>query len=131
MDEYGILGGYEDGLDEDDKQGSRAVPSRTDFGNESAFVEKFPCYGGHRWGIRNFPYQCLLTMPQIEIMSADLPHTLYRDKRSSPGQKDIADAEKMMREAYEKKKKRREKEGFTIDEVFNEKADIDSKENKD
>lgn len=57
-------------------------------------------------------------MPQIELMMADLPHTLYKKKGGMPKEKDVEDAERLMREAYEKKRKARETEGYTIEEIF-------------
>ena len=129
MDEYGVLSGYEDGLGEDDEQGSRAVPSRTSLGGEAAFIEKYPCYGGFRWGIRNFAYRCRLTIPQIEIMSADIPHTLYKGGGGRKGkvtQADVDEAERLTREAAERKRKK----AFTVEEVFNGDADIGLEDNK-
>lgn len=45
-------------------------------------MKDFPEYGRPRWRLgrweRNFGYRCILTCAQIEIMQADLPHTLYR-----------------------------------------------------
>lgn len=48
-------------------------------------------------------------------MECDLPHTLYisKDKKKSV-QKDVDDAEKKTREAYERKKRRT----YSVDEVF-------------
>lgn len=57
-------------------------------------------------------------MPQIELMMADLPHTLYKTKGGKPKESDVEDAERKMREAYERKRKMRENEGFTIEEIF-------------
>ena len=94
-------------------------------GGEAAFVEKFPCYGGHRWGIRNFGYRCLLTMPEIELMGADLPHTLYKSKdaKKRSAQADVDDATAKMKEAYERKMRAREEErkqemGLTVYDIF-------------
>lgn len=69
-------------MGEDDDKGSRAIPSRTSLGIEAAFVKDFPAYGIPRrrlgrWEM-NFGYRWILTVPQIEIMQADLPHTLYK-----------------------------------------------------
>ena len=136
MDEYGVLSGYEDGLDEDDDKGSRAVPSRTSLGSEAAFIEKFPSYGGYRWGIRNFTYRCLLTLPEIEVMSADTPHTLYKRGAmgggSKPTESDIEEATRLTLEAQKRKEERRRREAgqYTIEEVFAGKADADA-ETKD
>ena len=77
----------------------------------------------------NYGYRWILTMPQIEIMQADLPHTLY-NRRS--GKKDgAADGFKYNPEdpaiaktieAMRRRKERMEKEGkeveYTMDELF-------------
>ena len=138
MDDYGILGGYEDGHDKDDEGGSRAIPSRTSFGGEAAFIKEFPCYGGTRrffFGlieVRNWAYRCVLTLPQIELMQSDLPHTLYNTKKKEGGgngfsKSDLEDAERLnamaMQKAAERRKRRQQKEGYTIDEIFNGDAD--------
>ena len=122
MDEYGVLLGYEDGLDEDDESGSRAVPSRTPLGIESAFVEKYPEYGRTKWGVRHWGYRCFLTMPQIEIMSADLPHTLYRNKKKE-AMKEEAEVIRLAQEAAERKRKAKEKGEYTVEDVFDGIAD--------
>ena len=98
LSHYLVLDGYEDGLDELDEGGSRAIPSRTHTGKIAAFVKDFPCYGDTRWipfvgRIVNYTARCVLTIPQIELMQADLPHTLYkplseRDGKHSGGVKD-------------------------------------------
>ena len=137
MDDYGILSGYEDGHDEDDQDRSRAVPSRTSFGSESAFIKEFPCYGGTRsflFGlieVRNWGYRCVLTLPQIELMQSDLPHTLFlhKDKNGnkSVSKSDIDEAvranEESLRRSIERRKKRQQEQGYTIDEIFNGEAD--------
>lgn len=137
MDDYGILDGYEDGHDEDDKDRSRAVPSRTSFGSEAAFIKEFPCYGGTRsffFGlieVRNWGYRCVLTLPQIELMQSDLPHTLFlhKDKNGnkSVSKSDIDEAvkanEESLRRSIERRKKRQQEEGYTIEEIFNGEAD--------
>lgn len=90
LDGYGVYRGYESGLDEPDGKGSRAIPSRTPFGRESAFCKDFPEYAQTRrffFGlieVRHWGYRCMLTLPQIEIMMADLPHTLYRTGKEKP-----------------------------------------------
>ena len=122
MDEYGVLLGYEDGLDEDDEGGSRAIPSRTYLGVESAFVEKFPEYGRTRWGVRHWGYRCFLTLPQIELMSADLPHTLYRNKKKADAD-EVAEVERKNREIAERKRKARESGEYTVEDVFDGLAD--------
>ena len=68
-------------------------------------------------------------MPQIEIMSADIPHTLYKvggSKKGKVTQADVDEAERLTREAAERKRKK----AFTVDEVFNGDADIGLKENE-
>ena len=137
MDDYGVLSGYEDGHDEDDEEGSRAIPSRTSFGGEAAFIKEFPCYGGTRrflFGlieVRNWEYRCVLTLPQIELMQSDLPHTLYirknKDGNKSVSKADYDDAvkanEESLRRSIERRRKRQQEQGYTIDEIFNGEAD--------
>lgn len=137
MDDYGVLSGYEDGRSKDDKEGSRAIPSRTTFGSEAAFIKEFPCYGGTRrilFGlieVRNWKYRCVLTLPQIELMQSDLPHTLYnhKDKNGNPSvsKADYDDAvkanEESLRRSIERRKKRQQEQGYTIEEIFNGEAD--------
>jgi len=77
--------------------------------------------------VRSWGYRCELTLPQIELMQSDLPHTLYKTRkekgRSSQG--DIDEANKAMLEALERKRKRLEESSvrYTIDDVFNGVAD--------
>jgi hypothetical protein len=137
LDDYGVLSGYEDGRSEDDKEGSRAIPSRTTFGSEAAFIKEFPCYGGTRrilFGlieVRNWKYRCVLTLPQIELMQSDLPHTLYyhKDKDGNPSvsKADYDDAvkanEESLRRSIERRKKRQQEQGYTNEEIFNGEAD--------
>ena len=138
MDDYGVLSGYEDGHDKDDKDGSRAIPSRTSFGSEAAFIKEFPCYGGTRrflFGlieVRNWAYRCVLTLPQIELMQSDLPHTLYkhksdRNKTKSYSQSEIDEATRLTelarQKAEERKRKRQQEHGYNLDEIFNGEAD--------
>ena len=137
MDEYGVLSGYEGGYGEDDEDGSRAIPSRTSFGSESAFIKDFPCYGGTRRflfgliSVRNWGYRCELTLPQIELMQSDLPHTLYIRKDKN-GNKSVSKAdydeavkanEASLRRSIERRRKRQQEQGYTIDEIFNGEAD--------
>ena len=77
--------------------------------------------------MRNFLYRCRLTLPEIEIMGADLPHTLLNYSSGKPRgrratQEDVDDATEKMREAYERKMREREKRkaetGPTVDEIF-------------
>lgn len=139
MDDYGILSGYEDGYGEDDEDGSRAIPSRTSFGSEAAFIKEFPCYGGTRrifFGlveVRNWPYRCVLTLPQIELMQSDLPHTLYKRQNKkvnkSVSQADYNEAQRIneesLRKSIERRKKRQQEQGYTINEIFKGEADED------
>lgn len=85
--------------------------------------------------VRNWAYRCVLTLPQIELMQSDLPHTLYNFKKDKDGggggatvsQEGIDEAERLMllakQKAEERKKKRQQKEGYTLDEIFNGDAD--------
>jgi len=134
-----VLSGYEDGLDEDDEEGSRAIPSRTTFGCESAFIKEFPCYGGSRryfFGlvtVRNWAYRCELTLPQIELMMSDLPHTLYRRHQNETNNpKGLKKSEydeavrrnmESIRKSRERRKKERAEQAPTIEELFNGVAD--------
>ncbi len=75
--------------------------------------------------VRSWGYRCFLTLPQIELMQADLPHTLYHfDKKGNKGpnkpvsQADIDEAERLTREAAERKQMAK-KEGYTTEELFN------------
>lgn len=86
LSNYRVLDGYEGGYDESDEGGSRAIPSRTHAGRIAAFVKDFPCYGDTRWipfvgYITNYTARCVLTICQIELMQADLPHTLYKPRK--------------------------------------------------
>ena len=60
-------------------------------------------------------------MPQIELMQADLPHTLYNFKDNKPDD----ECERLNREALEKARARRRKKAeasgpraYTLEEVF-------------
>ena len=135
MDKYGILSGYENGLDETNEKGSRAIPSRTNFGSESAFIKEYPNYGNTRrffFGLiveRNWGYRCELTLPQIDLMQSDLPHTLYNNSKggNTPSQEDYDEAARLnelsLKRALEKRKKRQQEEGYLLNEVFNGEAD--------
>lgn len=134
-----MLSGYEERLDETDKGGSRAIPSRTSLGCESAFIKEFPCYGDTKrffFGLiqeRNWTYRCVLTLPQIELMQSDLPHTLYNHSpkgtagTTTYSQADIDEATRMNEESLkrsrERRRKRQQEQGYHIDEVFNGEAD--------
>lgn len=125
MDEYQIGSGYEDGCDDDDEGRSRAIPSRTSLGREAAFVKDFPCYGGSRWGIRNYGYRCVLTTAQIALMQSDLPHTLYLKKGVRASDPALEEQRRLDEAAARRKKERQKKEGYTLEEVFNGEADIE------
>ena len=64
-------------------------------------------------------------------MQSDLPHTLYNFKDTEKGpqfsQSDIDEAERLnlmaRKKAEERRKKRQQKEGYTVDEIFNGDAD--------
>ena len=134
-----MLGGYKERLEEANKNGSRAIPSRTSIGCESAFIKEFPCYGDTRrflFGLiheRNWTYRCVLTLPQIELMQSDLPHTLYNynpkggTDNKSYSQADIDEATRMNEESLkrsrERRRKRQQEQGYHIDEIFNGEAD--------
>lgn len=136
LSDYHVLEGYEDGSDDDDEGGSRAVPSRTHAGRIAAFVKDFPCYGDTRWvpfagRIINYTARCVLTIQQISLMQSDLPHTLYKRAGHGKGKAfNLNDkAFELQRLADEKaaarRKARQEKEGYTVDEVFRGDADKD------
>lgn len=70
-------------------------------------------------------------MPQIDLMQSDLPHTLYirKDKEGnkSVSRDDLLEAERINRESLqrsiERRKKRQQEQGYTIEEIFNGEAD--------
>ena len=134
LSHYHILDGYEDGYDEPDDGGSRAIPSRTHAGRIAAFVKDFPCYGDSRWipfvgRITNYTARCVLTVPQMQIMQADLPHTLY--KRDKKGKKRSVTAEeykynpkdpaieKTMESLRRRERMAKGEDGLTTEELFN------------
>lgn len=137
LSHYRVLEGYEDGLDESDEGGSRAIPSRTHAGRIAAFVKEFPCYGDTRWVpfvglVVNYTARCVLTIQQIQIMQSDLPHTLYkRSKAEGKKGKKGKDAPvrandpafALQQAAYEKKlarlrAKAEGKEPLTMNDIF-------------
>jgi len=61
-------------------------------------------------------------MPQIELMSADLPHTLYRSKKKSSADEE-AEVIRLAQEAAERKRKAKESGGYTVEDVFDGLAD--------
>lgn len=90
---------------------------------------------------RDWGYRCVLTLPQIELMQADLPHTLYKRHggKSSKGRRTsdehvVVDAEciRLTEEAnrrYQAKQKvRRQEKGYTPDELLAGLAEIDKGE---
>ena len=132
-----MLEGYEDGLDEYDEGGSRAIPSRTHAGRIAAFVKEFPCYGDTRWVpfvglVVNYTARCVLTIQQIQIMQSDLPHTLYKrskaeGKKGKKGKDALVRANDpafaLQQAAYEKKlarlrAKAEGKEPLTMNDIF-------------
>lgn len=138
MDGYGVLDGYEDGYSGDDEKGSRAIPSRTILGREAAFIKEFPEYGGVKsflFGlikIRNWGYRCYLTLPQIELMMADLPHPLFPQKAGESGNKaysqsDIDEATALTMAAMKRNREKHpiqdREQSYTLEEVFNGDAD--------
>jgi hypothetical protein len=68
-------------------------------------------------------------------MQSDLPHTLYirenKEKDNTPNvtSKDYADVvkanEESLRRSIERRRKRQQEEGYTIDEIFKGEADTD------
>lgn len=140
LSHYHVLDGYEDGRDESDEGGSRAIPSRTHAGRIAAFVKDFPCYGDSRWipfvgKITNYTARCVLTVAQIQLMQADLPHTLYDNKkkgkggkkkrdggtdnyRYNPKDKAIALQEEANRRARERARSEGKEVPYTMDELF-------------
>lgn len=75
----------------------------------------------------------MLTLPQIEIMQSDLPHTLYshepKDKKDNKvySQADIDEAtrlnEESLRRSRERRRKRQMEQGYTLNEIFKGEAD--------
>jgi len=130
LSDYRVLDGYEDGYDESDEGRSKAIPSRTHTGRIAAFVKDFPCYGDTRWipfvgRIVNYTARCVLTVPQIQIMQSDLPHTLYfkTDKdgkvkqKVNKGDAAFAKQEEANRRAAERRRMRGEIP-YTMEEIF-------------
>lgn len=71
-------------------------------------------------------------MPQIELMQSDLPHTLYmrttKDGVKATFSKDDVDEatrlnQESLKRSRERRKKRQQEQGYTIDEIFNGEAD--------
>lgn len=63
-----------------------------------------------------------MTLPQIELMQSDLPHTLYRNgKTGKVSEADLSEAERLQEEANRKARERRERhedDSYTVDELF-------------
>lgn len=79
--------------------------------------------------MRDWGYRCELTMPQIEIMQSDLPHTLYlkdHSKKKEPAKNTVASDEVLRlqeeanRKMRERKARRKQEEEMTatVDELF-------------
>lgn len=75
----------------------------------------------------------MLTLPQIEMMQSDLPHTLYIRKDKN-GNKSVSRAdydeavrmnEESLRRSIERRKKRQQEQGYTTTEIFKGEADKD------
>lgn len=74
-----------------------------------------------------------MTLPQIELMQSDLPHTLFLNK-DKIGNKSVCKADydeaqmanrESLRRSIERRKKRQQEQGYTIEEIFNGEADND------
>lgn len=63
-------------------------------------------------------------------MLADLPHTLYKRRGKDGGkvntQEEVDEATRLMQEAYERKQR---EEGYSINDIFAGKADMEKEEN--
>lgn len=71
--------------------------------------------------VRNWTYNCELTMPQIEMMMSDLPHTSFRRRKAAKGGPDADGYEESVRLNEESLRRFRERtagKGLTVDEVF-------------
>lgn len=81
--------------------------------------------------VRNWEYRCVLTLPQIELMQSDLPHTLYnhKDKDGNPSvnKADYDEAvranEESLKRSIERRRKRQQEQGYTTEEIFKGEAD--------
>ena len=73
----------------------------------------------------------MLTLPQIELMQSDLPHTLFHPKDGKDtkvySQEDVDEAtrlnEESLKRSHERRMKRQQEQGYTLDEIFNGEAD--------
>lgn len=130
-----MLDGYEDGRDESDEGGSKAIPSRTHAGKIAAFVKEFPCYGDSRWipfvgRIVNYTARCVLTIQQLQLMQCDLPHTLYLKQKGggkkgapanwsyNPNDPAIEKQLAAIRRSKERQEARGEHPEYTMEEIF-------------
>ncbi len=63
-------------------------------------------------------------MPQIEVMTGDLPHTLWKDRKGkpdggSPAESDIDDAVKLNEASMKRLREKLGRQGCTVEELFN------------
>ena len=73
----------------------------------------------------------MLTIPQIELMQSDLPHTLYNTKGNNGNpivnKADYDEAQRANQESLkrsiERRKKRQQEQGYFVEEIFNGEAD--------
>lgn len=75
----------------------------------------------------------MLTLPQIELMLLDLPHTMYSPRHKDDkdnrvySQEDIDEAtrlnEESLKRSRERRKHRQQEKGYTLNEIFNGEAD--------
>lgn len=71
--------------------------------------------------VRNWTYNCELTMPQIEVMMSDLPHSSYGRRGKPKGDHDPGGYEESVRLNEESLRRFRERTAgarLTVDEVF-------------
>lgn len=87
-------------------------------------MKEFPCYGGTRYGVINYGYRCKLNIAQIALMQSDLPHTMYLKKGVRASDPAFEQQRRLDEAAARRKRERQEKEGYTLEEVFNGEADI-------
>ena len=73
----------------------------------------------------------MLTLPQIELMQSDLPHTLYI-RKDKDGNKSVSKAdydetvrmnEESLKRSIERRRKRQQEQGYHLNEIFNGEAD--------
>lgn len=77
--------------------------------------------------VRNWSYRCELTLPQIDLMMSDLPHTLYKKRKTKETVTEDDEATRLNEESLRKAMERRERESkeqsYTIEQIFDGKAD--------